>query len=386
MKIVSIESFVLSDTLEQSFYFSQWEYKERRICLVKVTSDTGHVGWGEGYGPAGIIKAGIDHLTPFIMGQNPLETETIWSIMYRRTLDYARSGVLVSAISALDVALWDLKGKILDLPVYMLLGGKKRDKIIPYATGMYFVKSNNLNSVLTTEAKHYVSLGFKAMKMKVGLGIETDVEFVKNIRSAIGPDIKLMIDANHAYSLREAVILAREVEKYNISWFEEPVSPEYYGQYAELRAKTTIPIAGGECEYLRFGFQRLLASNSVDIIQPDICSTGGITEAKRIATLASVVGVEIVPHTWGTGIAIAAAAHFMFNLDVLPGRMNAADCYLEYDRTENRLREEITKTNLSFNNGELTVSDLPGLGVEMDEEALHKYALKLSNGQLAKLV
>lgn len=386
MKIVSIESFVLSDTLEQSFYFSQWEYKERRICLVKVTSDTGHVGWGEGYGPAGIIKAGIDHLTPFIMGQNPLETETIWSIMYRRTLDYARSGVLVSAISALDVALWDLKGKILDLPVYMLLGGKKRDKIIPYATGMYFVKSNNLNSVLTTEAKHYVSLGFKAMKMKVGLGIETDVEFVKNIRSAIGPDIKLMIDANHAYSLREAVILAREVEKYNISWFEEPVSPEYYGQYAELRAKTTIPIAGGECEYLRFGFQRLLASNSVDIIQPDICSTGGITEAKRIATLASVVGVEIVPHTWGTGIAIAAAAHFMFNLDVLPGRMNAADCYLEYDRTENRLREEITKTNLSFNNGELTVSDLPGLGVEMDEDALHKYALKLSNGQLAKLV
>jgi D-galactarolactone cycloisomerase len=386
MKIVSIESFVLSDTLEQSFYFSQWEYKERRICLVKVTSDTGHVGWGEGYGPAGIIKAGIEHLTPFIMGQNPLETETIWSIMYRRTLDYARSGVLVSAISALDVALWDLKGKILDLPVYMLLGGKKRDKIIPYATGMYFVKSNNLNSVLTTEAKHYVSLGFKAMKMKVGLGIETDVEFVKNIRSAIGPDIKLMIDANHAYSLREAVILAREVEKYNISWFEEPVSPEYYGQYAELRAKTTIPIAGGECEYLRFGFQRLLASNSVDIIQPDICSTGGITEAKRIATLASVVGVEIVPHTWGTGIAIAAATHFMFNLDVLPGRMNAADCYLEYDRTENRLREEITKTNLSFNNGELTVSDLPGLGVEMDEEALHKYALKLSNGQLAKLV
>ena len=135
-----------------------------------------------------------------------------------------------------------------------------------------------------------------------------------------------------------------------------------------------------------FGFQRLLASNSVDIIQPDICSTGGITEAKRIATLASVVGVEIVPHTWGTGIAIAAATHFMFNLDVLPGRMNAADCYLEYDRTENRLREEITKTNLSFNNGELTVSDLPGLGVEMDEEALHKYALKLSNGQLAKLV
>ena len=111
MKITSIESFILTDKLKESFYFSQWEYSERRICIVKITSDTGHVGWGEGYGPASIIKAGIEHLTPFIIGQNPLETETIWSLMYRRTLDFARRGVFVSAISAIDVALWDLKGR-----------------------------------------------------------------------------------------------------------------------------------------------------------------------------------------------------------------------------------------------------------------------------------
>ena len=380
MKITSIESFVLSDKLKQSFYFSQWEYSERRICIVKVTSDTGKVGWGEGYGPASIIKAGIKHLAPYVIGQNPLETETIWNIMYRRTMDFSRSGVLVSAISAIDVALWDLKGKILEKPVHLLLGGKKRNTIIPYATGMYFKKSSNLCKDLAKEAKLYANDGYKAMKMKVGLGIEEDIENVKAVRQIIGPDINLMIDANHAYNLREAAHLAKAVEPYNIYWFEEPISPEYYGQYAELRTKTSIPIASGECEYLRFGFQTLLSSKSVDIVQPDICASGGLTEAKRIAVLASVYGVEIVPHTWGTGIAIATAAHFIANLDPLPGRLKSPNCYMEYDRTENGLRDELTTTDMVFENGEIKISDAPGLGFELNEEALYKYALKAENG------
>ncbi|RMG20595.1 MAG: mandelate racemase/muconate lactonizing enzyme family protein [Bacteroidetes bacterium] len=379
MKVKSIESFILSDKLKESFYFSQWEYSERQICIVKITSDTGHVGWGEGYGPAGLIRAGITHLTPFILEQNPLEIETIWQIMYRRTLDFARRGILVSAMSAIDVALWDLKGKILEQPVHLLLGGKKRDCIIPYATGMYFTNGDNLGDILSEEAKHYAELGFKAMKMKVGLGIDEDIEHVKMVREAIGPDINLMIDANHAYNLREAVQLAKAVETYNIYWFEEPVSPEYYEQYAELRTKTTIPIAGGECEYLRFGFQTLLKSKSVDIVQPDICATGGLTEAKRIAVLASVYGVEIVPHTWGTGIAIAAASHFIFNLDTVPGRLKTPNCYMEYDRTENGLRDELTSTDMIFEDGEIKISDAPGLGFDLNEDALHKYALTDKN-------
>lgn len=374
IQVKSIESFILSDRLKESFYFSQWEYSERRICIVKITSDTGHVGWGEGYGPANVVQAGIKHLSSFVVGQNPLETEKIWSTMYRRTLDFARSGVLVSAMSAIDVALWDLKGKILEQPVYLMLGGKKRDSITPYATGMYFTKGNgHLTQALSTEAKQYASLGYKAMKMKVGLGIEEDIEHVKTVREAIGSTINLMIDANHAYNLREAVQLARAVEEYDIYWFEEPVSPEYYDQYAELRTKTIIPIAGGECEYLRFGFQKLLKSKSVDIVQPDICSCGGLTEAKRIAVLASVYGVEIVPHTWGTGIAIATAAHFISNLDVFPGRLKAPSCYIEYDRTENGLRDELTSSEMVFKNGEIKISDTPGLGFEMNEDALHKY-------------
>lgn len=385
MKIKSIESFIISDKLNKSFYFSQWEYSERKICIVKITSDTGHVGWGEGYGPATIIQAGIKHLTPFVLDQNPLETETVWSIMYRRTLDFSRSGVLVSAMSAIDVALWDLKGKILEQPVYRLLGGKKRDTILPYATGMYFRKSDMLSYDLISEARSYVDHGFKAMKMKVGLGIKEDTQYVKKIREAIGPDVKLMIDSNHAYNLREAVELAKAVESYDIYWFEEPISPEYYDQYAELRTKTTIPIAGGECEYLRYGFQKLLKSNSVDIIQPDICAAGGLTEAKKIAVLASVYGVEVVPHTWGTGIAISAALHFMCNFDILPGRLKSPCAYFEYDRTENRLREELTYSDMKVVDGEVRISDAPGLGFEMNEDALYRFSHQqtrvLANGK-----
>lgn len=375
MKIKSIESFILSDKLKESFYFSQWEYSERKICILKITSDSGHIGWGEGYGPAPVIRAGIEHLTPYVLGRDPLETETIWSTMYRRTLDFARSGVLVSAMSAIDVALWDLKGKILEQPVYTLLGGKKRDHVVPYATGMYFTQREHLGAELALEAKKYADLGYRAMKMKVGLGIEEDIEHVKTVRTAIGPDVRLMIDANHAYGLREAVQLAKAVEPYQIDWFEEPISPEYYDQYAELRAKTSIPIAGGECEYLRFGFQRLLQSRSVDIVQPDICATGGLTEAKRIATLASVYGVEVVPHTWGTGIAIAAATHFIANLDTMPGRLKMPDRLMEYDRTENGLRDELTCSEMKFDNGIIKLKDAPGLGFELNEEALYKYSL-----------
>jgi len=376
MKVKSIESFILSDKLKESFYFSQWEYSERKICIVKVTNDTGHIGWGEGYGPAHLIKSGIEYLTPFIIDMNPLETEAIWNMMYYRTLDFARRGILVSALSAIDVALWDLKGKFLEQPVHLLLGGRKRDTIIPYATGMYYTKCNNLGDKLAKEAKNYAQLGYKAMKMKVGLGIKEDIEYVEKVRNAIGPDIMLMVDANHAYNLREATQLSSAIEPFQIGWFEEPISPEYYEQYAELRTKTSIPIAGGECEYLRFGFQTLLINKSVDIIQPDICATGGLTEAKRIATLASVYGVELVPHTWGTGIAISAALHFVSNLDIVPGRLKTPNCYVEYDRTENGLRDELIHTDMQAQDGEIKISDKPGLGFEVNEEALNKFILK----------
>lgn len=325
MVIEKIEAFVLKDKLSNSFFFSQWEYSERCICVVKVTASDGTYGWGEGYGPATLIESGIKLLEPIVLGEDPLQNEVIWNKMYRKTLDFARRGVLMASISAIDIAIWDLKGKILGLPISTLLGGAHRTKIRPYATGLYFTDHDNPTKDFEAEARLYISQGFKSMKMKVGLGIKADVENVKMMREIIGPDIQLMVDSNHAYTLREATELAKKIEKYDISWFEEPISPEFYGQYNELRQKTTIPISGGECEYLRFGFNELIKNKSVDILQPDICASGGLTEAKRIATLASTNGIDLIPHTWGTSIGLHVALHFISNIESIPGRMYQPD-------------------------------------------------------------
>lgn len=373
MKISKIEPFVITHKLDTPFYFSQWQYDTRKICIVRVTLEDGTYGWGEGYGPANVIKSGIDFFRPFLLGKNALENEVLWQEMYRRSMDYARSGSLQAAISAIDVALWDIKGKIFNQPVSVLLGGIKNPVIQPYATGLYFTRVDNLMEKLVEEALMYKSQGFKATKMKVGLGIEKDVEFVAAIRKAIGPDMKLMIDSNHAYSYKEAIELARKVEKYDISWFEEPVSPEDYDGYRRLRESTSIPIAGGECEYLKFGFRRLLEKECIDIAQPDICAAGGLTEAKRIAVLAQTYNKDVVPHTWGTWIAISAAVHLVANLDQNPGRMYNDLPTMELDRTENALRDEVTQHQIQLNDGLLYVPQLPGLGVEVDLDALEKY-------------
>ncbi|MHC4116535.1 MAG: mandelate racemase/muconate lactonizing enzyme family protein [Planctomycetota bacterium] len=376
MKIATIEPVVVTHKLERAFYFSQWKYDTRTICLVKVTCDDGTFGWGEGYGPADVIKAGVEFFRPLLIGRNPVETECLWQIMYLRSLDYARRGVLVSALSAIDVALWDLKGKILGQPVSVLLGGRRRESVRAYASGMYFTETESLPEKLAREALGYKEQGFDAMKMKVGLNIEKDIENVQAVRQAIGSDVDLMIDANHAYSLAEAKKLARAVEPYRITWFEEPVSPEYYASYSQLRQTTSIPIAGGECEYLRFGFLRFFQEKCVDIAQPDICAAGGLTEVKRIADMAYSFGVDLVPHTWGTGIAVSAALHLIANIDLPGGRLNKADALMELDRTENPLRDELVRPTFSPKNGRLQVPDGPGLGVNVDEDILRRYLVK----------
>ncbi len=373
MNIQKIDVFTLKDTLEKSFYFSQWEYRERKICLVRITTEDGTYGWGEGYGPADVLAAGVKYLSQFVIGQSPLNSEVIWDTLYRRTLDYARSGILMAAVSAIDVAVWDLKGKVLGLPVHQLLGGKKRDTIYPYATGLYFREEKDLSKALADEAVIYKELGYRSIKMKVGLSLKEDIKNVRAVRNAIGDDVELMVDANHAFNLREAIYLSRALDDFKISWFEEPISPEFYGQFAELRSKTNIPVATGECEYLRYGFHRLLKSNSADILQPDICACGGLSEAKKIAALASVYGVEIVPHSWGTYVAISAAMHFVANLECIPGRMKMPRFTLEHDRTTNDLRDKVTFPDFQIKNGTLVVSDKPGLGVEVDEEAMKGY-------------
>ena len=376
MKIEKVEPFILTYELDDSFYFSQWEYKTRTVCLVKVTTDDGVYGWGEGYGPANLIKAGIEFFTPYLLNQDPQHHERLWRTMFLRSFDFARRGVLLSALSAIDVALWDLKGKLWNQPVSILIGGRKREIVKAYATGMYFSDGVDLAKKLAKEAASYKKDGFNAMKMKVGLSVKKDIENVKAVREAIGPDIQLMIDANHAYSLKEAVQLALAIEQYDIAWFEEPLSPENYDCYAELRTKTIIPIAGGECEYLSAGFLNLFQKRSVDIAQPDICAAGGITEVKKIAALAELFGVEMVLHTWGSGIGIAAALQVLANLDVIPGRLHEPELLLELDRTVNPLRDGLIIPQYKLEDGTIRIPNSPGLGVDIDEKIFNKHLLE----------
>lgn len=374
MKIDAIETYLVEQALETPFYFSQFEFRTRQICLVKVIAEDGSYGWGEGYGPATVVKAGVEFLAPLAVGEDPLQVEAIWSKMHLRALDYARRGVLVAAISAIDIALWDLRGKLLGQPVSTLLGGRRRERVKVYATGMYFTHTNDLSGKLVEEARLYASQGFRALKMKVGLGLETDVKHVRAVRQAIGADLQLMVDANHAYSLSEALRFARQVEELDISFFEEPVSPEDYEGYCELRQRTSIPIAGGECEYLLAGFRQLLSQRSVDIAQPDICGAGGLTETKRIAALAYAFQTNVIPHSWGTGIAFAAGLHLVSTLDIVPGRLRMPEAMLEMDRSENALRDTLTQPQFKQVDGAVDVPDAPGLGVDVDPEYLAQYA------------
>ncbi len=369
-KIERVETFVAKAALETPFYFSQSAFTERVVCLVKITDKEGAYGWGEVYGPPAVARAAIDWLVPLIIGGDPLQIETIWSELRKKIGVFGRSGVLVSAISAVDIALWDLRGKLLGQPVSALLGGRRRDQVKVYATGLYFTETADLPGALADEARGYVAQGFSAMKMKIGLGIASDLQNVRAVRAAIGDDIDLMVDANCAYSLAEAARLAQLLEPYKIGWFEEPLSPEDYEGYRELRQRTTIPIAGGENEFLLAGFRRLLASRCVDIAQPDICGAGGLTECKRIAALASAFQINFTPHSWGTGVAFAAGLHLVSTLDVVPGRLRLPEPLLEFDRSENPLRDNITGPRFAAVDGYVPVPTAPGLGIDVDMDFL----------------
>jgi D-galactarolactone cycloisomerase len=245
-----------------------------------------------------------------------------------------------------------------------------------YATGMYFVEEVDLEKKLADEARLYVEQGYRAIKMKVGLGVKEDLKHITAVRNAIGPDIQLMIDSNHAYSRSEALSLARKSEVLDITFFEEPLSPEDYEGYRELRSQTEIPIAAGECEYLCAGFRHLITGQCVDIAQPDICAAGGLTEVKRIVALANTFAVNVIPHCWGTGIAFAAGLHLVSTLDAVPGRLRMPEPMLEMDRTENPLRDRLTLPRFEAVRGMLSVPTQPGLGIDVDSDLLNEFRKK----------
>jgi D-galactarolactone cycloisomerase len=374
MKISRISAYHLRAKLSRAFAFSQRRYDAREAAIVSVETEDGLTGWGEAYGPASPVKAAVQDLfAPLITGRDPRDHEDLWQTMFSRTVDHGQKGTLLAAISGIDIALWDLKAQAAGLPLYRLLGGAHTQSIPCYATGFYFSDDESPELRFRREAEQYKAQGFGAMKMKVGQGVETDVALVAMLRKLIGPEIRLMIDANHAYTPTEAIALGRRVERHEIYWFEEPVSPLDLDGYAEVKRALAIPIAGGECENTRFGFEPLLRRRLVDFAQPDLCACGGITEGMKIAALASVYNVHLTPHVWGTAIGQAAALHFYAARPRHPATTTPEDKLIECDQTEHPFRVSIAGRPLELANGCWLLPESPGLGIEVNRAALERF-------------
>jgi len=376
VKIECVRTYHLACKLPEPFAFSQWSYGERHAMLVEVIADGGASGWGECYGPAVVCQAAVAFYAPRLLGLDPLATEVVWHRLWQSSLDFARGGVMTAAISGIDIALWDLKGKVLGLPVVELIGGRFRDRVPCYATGMYFRDRPDDERIeqLTAEGRRYGDEGFEAMKIKVGRSIDFDLRLIAAMRDAL-PDVRLMADSNHAYDLPEAIRVGRALEEANFAWFEEPLAPDHYELYRQLHEKIDVPLAAGECEQTRHGFKRLLDCGGVDFVQPDIAYCGGISEALRIRAMASAAGVNVVPHAWGTMINLAAATHFLASTFVEPGRAEWPALPLEYDRTPNPLRDELFSERLVMEKGWAQVPQRPGLGVLVDPSVLKTHLL-----------
>src|SRR6478735_4724092 len=218
MKIASVRTHILEAKLSQPFAYSRAWYDTRTAMLVEITTDNGLVGWGECYGPARMTAAVVRSIEPWLIGEDPLRTDVLWQMVYARLRDHGQKGVVIQGMSGIDIALWDIKGKHFGVPVYQLLGGPLRNEVQAYATGLYRRKSGDPLRYLAEEAASYVAEGFKAVKLKVGFGVEEDAKVTRAVREAIGADIALMVDANHAFDATAAIRLGRVIEAHDIAW------------------------------------------------------------------------------------------------------------------------------------------------------------------------
>src|SRR3954467_8421655 len=354
--IKKITCHVVAAPVARPFTSSRgWLYKSRGTCLVEIETDDGIVGWGECYGPSAVAKAFIEtQLAPRVIGRDPFDVEVIWEDLYNRIKDYGPKGMSIAAISGIDIALWDIIGKSCNKPIHKLIGGAFRTEVDAYATGLYFTDMDRLVDEAVEEAAGYVTAGFKAIKMKIGLGsIERDFERVKAVREAIGPNIKLMVDANPCFTVPAAIRLGRKLQELDIEWFEEPISPEDIDGYVEVSRALDMAVAGGENEFTRWGFREAIVRKAMDIVQPDVCAAGGISECKKIATLAMAHGVECVPHAWGSAIGLAATLHFLAALPDQPPSFRPMPPLLEFEQCENPFRDHLSREPITLNRGKV---------------------------------
>ena len=353
-------------------------------AILRLETDDGLVGWGEGKNAAGSAGeyAALVHLLntefcPRIIGRDPGDVTFIWEDLYNGVRakkasssghampELSRRGLTVAAISAIDIALWDILGKSDGKPIWKLLGGRKADRMPAYASGGW-ANADEIGDQLNS----YVSKGgFKAVKMRVGAmdgAPRNSAARVKAARQGLGPEIDLMVDAHGTYTVSEAKQFAHMVADYDLFWFEEPVIADDKPGLAELRACTHIPIATGESESTRFAFRDLALRRAADIFQPDPAFCGGISEAMRIATLASAFNLRLAPHLW------AGAPCFFAGLHICAA--SPASFTVEYSLGANPMIHDLSKDKVEVADGMIAIPEKPGLGLEMNEQALKKFA------------
>ena len=334
-------------------------YTHVTLGLVRIDTDEGVTGVGLGASGA-VVNTAIDQFATQLVGEDPLNVERLWHKMWVPKL-VGRRGLTTRAISAIDIGLWDLRAKVAGMPLYKLLGGY-RDRVPTYIAGGYYEEGKGL-AELAQEMRDNVAMGATAIKMKVGaLSIREDAERVRVVREAVGPDVKVMVDANCAYRLYEAIQFAKRIEEFDPFWFEEPIAPDNYEGHKRLAGATSIPIATGENEYTRYGFRDLIQQNAVTILNADAIILGGVTEFMKVAALAQAYDVDIAPHgPQEIHVHLVAAL--------------ANGLILEFYRdTVDPMWGKIYQHTLRLNaDGTVSPPDTPGIGIEPNTAALEPY-------------
>jgi L-alanine-DL-glutamate epimerase-like enolase superfamily enzyme len=336
-------------------------YTHVDFALVLINTDAGVTGVGLGNGGE-IWRAIIKRLSHELIGEDPVNVERLWAKMWIPKL-VGRRGLTTRAISSIDIGLWDIRAKIANLPLYKLLGGF-RDSVPTYVAGGYYEEGKGLRE-LAKEMEDNVRMGAQAVKMKVGaVPIAEDAERVRVAREAVGPGVKLMVDANCAYRWYEAVQLARHIEPYDVFWFEEPVAPDDYDGHRKLAQATTIPIATGENEYTRYGFRDLIKHDAAAILNADAKILGGVTEFMKVVALAQANELDIAPHgSQDIHVHLVAAISNGLILEF-------------YRDTVDPMWGKVYEETLSLNrDGTVSPPNIPGIGVRPNYKALEEYRI-----------
>ena len=366
MKIAKVEGIALSAKIDKPFQISTTTFNEVRALVVKVTTDDGIVGIGESLvreSPRATKYLIEEMLAPKIIGDDPIDAAAIWWKMFSvmRTRGHTK-GVFLEAISGIDVAIWDIIGKSLNMPTYKVLNGFGRKELPAYASSVFIGSIQNM----IEQTEKFLNKGYKTIKIKLGMGTHKDVDAIKAIREYVGESIRLMVDCNSIYDAGTAIELGRKLEKYDIYWMEEPVPPYDLEGYELVRNNQPLRLASGEGEYGMYGFRDLLDTSSLSIVQPDLGRVGGYTEGMRVAALIYSKNLKIAPHTgMCSAVNIVASMHYA---------AAAPNLFMfEFMDLEHPLIEMFTTSIPRPENGVIKMSEKPGIGLELDMNKISKW-------------